>query len=379
MTRLPVVLEICQNPAAKARLRQAEGELAHVQQQGKVSGFVALLGAYLAHDPPCLEYEYIKGGDLAALGQALHRGQTPATTDAIHRLVLRLAKSMGILHRLRPPIAHGDLLPANIIVQQQDDRRVSLRIARLGLGGVMAQLALEQSRGDGQRFLYTAQRGAHSPLYASPEKSRGQGISPRDDVHAIGVIWYQMLLNDWTKAPPVGVSWRQRLQALGMSEPMLDLMQAAFAENATQRPADAAVLAERLDELLKAPAPAVAPTPPEKTKLPTTAAGLRGPMATADDETRLTPAQWFARGQECLAKKDHEGTLWRSTKHCSAAMTSRQSAGCGPESASNVRTSPEPSRISIGSLRCAARTPTVTSSGRKRTLRPEINKARSPI
>src|SRR5207253_11235524 len=41
--------------------------------------------------------------------------------------------------------------------------------------------------------LSTSLRGAHTPIYASPQQVRGEAPDPRDDVHALGVIWYQLL------------------------------------------------------------------------------------------------------------------------------------------------------------------------------------------
>ena len=47
-------------------------------QQGKHPGIVPLRQAYLDREPLCLEYEYVNGGDLAALVNEWQRGgKTP--------------------------------------------------------------------------------------------------------------------------------------------------------------------------------------------------------------------------------------------------------------------------------------------------------------
>ena len=82
---------------------------------------------------------------------------------------------MAFAHRLDPPIVHRDLKPANILVEASPDGKMSLRIADFGIGGVAAGHALAPGRRDvsqGQ-FLATALRGAHTPLYASPQQMRG--------------------------------------------------------------------------------------------------------------------------------------------------------------------------------------------------------------
>src|SRR5262249_20917211 len=48
-------------------------------------------------------------------------------------------------------------------------------------------------------------RGAGTHLYLSPTLRQGQPAQPRDDLHALGVLWYQLLAGDVTRSP--GVDW----------------------------------------------------------------------------------------------------------------------------------------------------------------------------
>jgi hypothetical protein len=66
----PVALKFCLDPAAKDRLLRYEAAvLNQVMQKGKHPGIVPLRHTYLSADPPCLEYEYVAGGDLSALSR----------------------------------------------------------------------------------------------------------------------------------------------------------------------------------------------------------------------------------------------------------------------------------------------------------------------
>src|SRR5262249_18945374 len=79
------------------------------------AGMVALLHTYLAAAPPCLEYEYVEGGDLAGLIQEWHRPPAPpgpVIVERATRLLRDLAEIMAFAHRLKPPIVHRDLKPA---------------------------------------------------------------------------------------------------------------------------------------------------------------------------------------------------------------------------------------------------------------------------
>ena len=79
---------------------------------------------------------------------------------------------------------------------------------------------------------------------------RGCPPDPRDDVHALGVIWYQMLTGDLDRGRPGGKGWRSRLVAQGMGPELLNLLESCFEDNPADRPADAADLAEKLGKLL---------------------------------------------------------------------------------------------------------------------------------
>ena len=57
-------------------------------------------------------------------------------------------------------------------------------------------------------------RAAGSFGYASPQQRNGEPPDPRDDVYALGVLAFQMLLGDLTLWP--GPDMRDDLKALGL-------------------------------------------------------------------------------------------------------------------------------------------------------------------
>src|SRR5262249_43745871 len=141
------------------------------------------------------------------------------------------------------------LKPANVLVQRGGDGRLAVRVADFGIGAVAARRATAASRPESGRdvFLATAVRGAHTPLYASPQQMRGDDADPRDDVHALGVMWSQMLTGALPAGRPGGTRWTHRLAREGMSEKLLDLLAGCFEDDPKDRPADAAVLVRELD------------------------------------------------------------------------------------------------------------------------------------
>ena len=252
--REPAALKFCLDPHAARMLRNEADLLGRVMSQGRHPGIVALLDTYLNGDPPCLKYEYVPGGDLAGLIRERHRRDPDKLVEQAPRLLADLAHTAGDFHRLDPPIVHRDLKPANILVETIWGDDVQLRVADFGIGGLVAQQALGRTW-PGHTAVTTALRGACTPLYASPQQLRGEPPDPRDDVFALGVIWYQVLTGDLSAAP-LG-DWQDELARRGVGPAAIKLLASCVAARPERRPKDGAVLAAELAALVQ-PAPACA-------------------------------------------------------------------------------------------------------------------------
>jgi eukaryotic-like serine/threonine-protein kinase len=194
----PVALKFCLDSMSAMVLRNEAAVLDRVMRQGKHSGIVTLRHTYLSATPPCLEYEYVEGGDLAGLIQEWHKNRGGPSGVKAATLIVRLAEAVGFAHFQSPPIVHRDLKPANVLVQPTSDGKFRLRVADFGIGGIaFGQVTEKTRRGtQGPGTMLTAVRGSYTPLYASPQQMRGEAPDPRDDVYALGVIWYQLLTGE---------------------------------------------------------------------------------------------------------------------------------------------------------------------------------------
>jgi formylglycine-generating enzyme required for sulfatase activity len=266
----PVALKFCLDDTSRDRLLRHEAAvLNQVMRQGRRPGIVALLHTYLSNDPPCLEYEYIEGGDLAAL-MVEWQDRYPAKErfERIARVMLTLARILGHPHRLDPPIVHRDMKPANILVRLDDKGEPEFHVTDFGIGGIQAgqMISLTRLGTSAAQFQASAVRGAHTPLYASPQQMHGGAPDVRDDVHALGVIWFQFLTGNLTHGRPGGSKWIERLVSAGVPRPLLDLLSSCVEEDPDERPADAQALAEQLARLIDKPAIAAQPKPKPKPK-----------------------------------------------------------------------------------------------------------------
>ncbi len=258
----PVALKFCLDAVAAKVLRNEAAMLDRVMRQGKHPGIVQLLHTYLSSETPCLEYEWVEGGDLAGVIHEWHRsGEKPKPAQAA-KVVLQLAEIVGFAHRLNPPIVHRDLKPANILVNRQASGELAFKVADFGIGGVAASQAIHHNRCGTSRgeFLATAVRGSYTPLYASPQQMRGEPPDPREDVFALGVIWYQLLTGDLWSGRPGGTRWHKRLTEQGVSSEMVELLGACFEDSLDDRPLNAQVLHVQLGQQLTKDAVQTAPS-----------------------------------------------------------------------------------------------------------------------
>ena len=263
----PVALKFCTDPAAREQLLKHEAKLCvRVMSQGRHEGIVALRQAYLKADPPCLEYEYVSGGTLANLIKEWHGGDTSGVPEKAVRTIRAIAEAVAFAHRIDPPIVHRDLKPANILVGRTD-RGLRLKVGDFGIGGIASDRAVREIRAGSRPGLLLSRSvgGSYTPLYASPEQIRGGKPDPRDDVHALGVIFFQMLTGNLAHgAPSAGKAWRRRLASLGFAEPLIDVLESCF-EPVEDRLADAGALLEAIDGAIPAKkVPPEAATPPSE-------------------------------------------------------------------------------------------------------------------
>lgn len=307
-------VKFCLDPSSQERLlRHESGIFNEIMKQGRHPGIVPLLDARLKADPPWLKYEYVEGGDLASLAPGLKGA--PATA-----VIQQLAGIVGHFHRLALAIVHRDLKPANVLVQRLPNGTHRLRVADFGIGGLAARHALNQSHAGTSRgdYLATVARGAHTPLYASPQQKRMEDPDVRDDVFALGVMWYQLLIGNLASERP-GPRWRKQVGALGLSADLLDLLESCCDDDPGERPADGADLADKLKALAQpskaASVPAVPqanpvdPVAPPPDDLATQVQRTMQRVQEAHDQARRLQQQhdlrvgrdrWFFRGADSL-------------------------------------------------------------------------------
>lgn len=242
----PRAAKFCTDPASREELIRREARvITRIQEKGSHPGIVAVLGSSIVGEHPWVMYEFVAGGDLESLGKSwVPLG--PAERVARSVIALHaLAEAVAHVHRLSPPIVHRDLKPANVLVEPATGR---LRITDFGIGGVVARAMGQTIRLSTTTRSLNPLLGAATALYASPEQLAGEPADPRDDIHAMGVIVYQLLVNRYAVAP--AARYERELRAAGVPDGLIALVGDCVDADQANRPADGAALAARLAQFL---------------------------------------------------------------------------------------------------------------------------------
>src|SRR4051812_26634410 len=179
---------------------------------------------------PVLVARYMTGGSLADRAAA-GRLEVPEVLRAGREIADALAHAHAHL------VVHRDVKPDNVWLDAGGE-------AALGDFGV--------ALADGEE----AARAAGTPLYAAPEQARGEAVTERSDLYALGATLYELLCGrvPLATARLSGVVPPSRLVA-GVPEALEVLLLALLARDPADRPGSAAEVRAALDRLLPAAGP----------------------------------------------------------------------------------------------------------------------------
>ncbi|MEN1727133.1 MAG: serine/threonine-protein kinase, partial [Pseudomonadota bacterium] len=161
------------------------------------------------------------------MGQTLtdHRREHSPSTEKRLSLMLQLARALRAVHR--QGLAHGDVKPANVMIEPND------RAILMDFGSARDLNAKVD-----------ATRATGTPLYMAPERLAGNRASPAADVFALGGVFVFLL----TGRPPFPASSVEQLISLHKSRSLVSLkgmacsraerrlIQAMLNPNTEQRP-----------------------------------------------------------------------------------------------------------------------------------------------
>lgn len=235
--------ESLQRPVAVKIVADAEGEMRQRFQRE------AELVARISHPNVVQVYGVGEHGGVPYFAMELVDGESlarrlvsggPMEPIAALRLAAQIARGLQAAHE--HGIIHRDVKPSNVLLARGTAKIVDFGVARAGETGLTGTGAI----------LGTAD-------YMSPEQAQGLPLDHRSDLYSLGVTLFRMLAGSlpFSGESAVGVIYMHvhlpppdlREARPGLPDEIGALLASMLAKQASQRPADAASLATRLDAL----------------------------------------------------------------------------------------------------------------------------------
>jgi serine/threonine-protein kinase len=127
------------------------------------------------HDPPFFVMELLHGLTLATV---LRQGSLPV--ERAVKIAVQVLSALGAAHAAG--VVHRDIKPANVFLVQTP-----------GVGDVVKVLDFGVAKVEGGTSSTTTGSLVGTPAYMAPEQVLGGAIGPRTDVHAVGLLLFEML------------------------------------------------------------------------------------------------------------------------------------------------------------------------------------------
>lgn len=142
------------------------------------------------NDRPYFTMAYAANGTLATRERELH--QQPLQ---VARLMLEVARAIGVLHAQSQPIIHRDVKPENILLFPEDQGNGAANIPLVQLRAVLTDIGLAREVDQTGQSRTDDIRGTLQ--YMAPELLQSSRLaSPRSDVYSIGATMYRLLTGE---------------------------------------------------------------------------------------------------------------------------------------------------------------------------------------
>lgn len=161
---------------------------------GERAAVVKILEWNLEEPPYFIESEHVVNGNLRTWADA-QGGLRNVRIATRLELVAQIAEALAAAHSVG--VLHKDLKPANVLIGVDG----GVKLGDFGSGGVVDPQRLEALGITRLGFTRTmAETAAGTPLYLAPEVIAGQPFTVQADVYSLGVLLYQVVVGDLSKA-----------------------------------------------------------------------------------------------------------------------------------------------------------------------------------
>jgi class 3 adenylate cyclase/tRNA A-37 threonylcarbamoyl transferase component Bud32/tetratricopeptide (TPR) repeat protein len=209
------------------------------ERVGEHPNIVGIEHVYFDEAPFYIVMQHVEGQDLAAWCE-IQGGVDKVPLAARIEIVAQVADALQAAHD--SGVIHRDVKPSNILVGGRGD--IHAYLTDFGIGQVVSEevLSLLTRSGFTQTMAESSSRSG-TQLYMAPELFSGKAASIRSDIYALGVVFYQLVAGDFSRA--VTTDWMTQV-----TDPLLrEDLEKCFAGDPQERFAGAGQLAEQLRSL----------------------------------------------------------------------------------------------------------------------------------
>jgi WD40 repeat protein/class 3 adenylate cyclase/tRNA A-37 threonylcarbamoyl transferase component Bud32 len=206
---------------------------------GEHPNIVGIEHVYFDEAPFYIVMQHVEGQDLSTWCVS-QGGVDKVPLTARIEIVAQVAGALQAAHD--SGVIHRDVKPSNILVGGQSD--IHAYLTDFGIGQVVSEEVLSRLTHSGftQTMVESSSRSG-TQLYMAPELFSGKPASIRSDIYALGVVLYQLLIGDFSRA--VTTDWAKQI-----GDPLLqEDLEKCFAGDPQERFAGAGQLAEQLRSL----------------------------------------------------------------------------------------------------------------------------------
>jgi eukaryotic-like serine/threonine-protein kinase len=230
--------------AGYLRLFRDEGRIHAALQHDRV---VRLLDQGEDDGGPYLVFEHVDGTDLAVLLEAAHAAGASLPLEFVLGVFIPLTEALAFVHEATGPdgacldVVHRDISPGNILLAEDG----SVKLADFGVAASVLKSEVTVAGEMKGKFAYMA-----------PEQTRGERVSARADLFALGIVMWECLgakrlFDGPTDADVVQAVRTSEAPALSSSLPdeLHALLRSLLHKDIAQRPSSARVVHAQLRDI----------------------------------------------------------------------------------------------------------------------------------
>ena len=204
----------------------------------------SILGWDFDASPAFVEAPYAPLGSLAQWAER-QGGLGPIPLEVRLELMAQVADALAAAHSVG--VLHKDVKPPNVLIEEAPDGTVRAVLSDFGIGQLTDRRALERVRftvlGATELVAGEGSSSSGTMLYMAPELLEGRTPTVQSDIHALGVMIYQVVVGDFARA--LTTSWRRDVEDEVLAEDLARIVDGA----PERRPSSAAEVARMLRTL----------------------------------------------------------------------------------------------------------------------------------